>query len=471
MSNLYVFNKDNQFFAILIIAIFFGSFHFITESSVLYEFKSLSFIFMIPIYKFLKENNLYKSWLFFFTFYLTSFILSFEIGFTISYLKFLFFVCFYSSLNILLLLLLQRINFFNIYSFTTTLIMIDYFRTFFLGGYQINLFGSLALDTIFEPLYSIFGEVYTGFVVLILILSVFEKRLFLKLAIITFGILLLFFAENKEWTTKNNTEFDVDIIQSNLEMNEKFSDEGFEYSYDFLMNNIGKNKLIVTPETYLIYGEENKGLEYYNMKEKLKKENSNLILGTFKQLNPNEKYNASIGYGKLKGQYYKSRLIPFLEYNPITGKTIDDLKIYEGKMKTLNLENTKFKMGICNEIFYSSHFLKNGDFDIFVVLNNNSDFGDRVLKNQHFNSSRIRSLEFQKPSIISSNTGISGFVNAFGKVTKTGNKYEELIISQKIIGRSGYTPYSKIGNWYSWLTISIFWLIIIVKITREKYEK
>ena len=66
----------------------------------------------------------------------------------------------------------------------------------------------------------------------------------------------------------------------------------------------------------------------------------------------------------------------------------------------------------------------------------------------------MRSLENQRYSIRSTNTGISAVISPFGEIEEYIQFNEKGVISKKIFARNGHTPISEYG--YSILYLFIF---------------
>ena len=83
----------------------------------------------------------------------------------------------------------------------------------------------------------------------------------------------------------------------------------------------------------------------------------------------------------------------------------------------------KFALNICYEDVFGEELAKRfvqGQDRVPTVLVNISNidwFGDTVVIPQHLNIARMRSLEFDRPSIRATNSGGTAIINAQGKIT------------------------------------------------------
>ena len=59
----------------------------------------------------------------------------------------------------------------------------------------------------------------------------------------------------------------------------------------------------------------------------------------------------------------------------------------------------------------------------------------------------MRSLEFGRPALRSTNTGISAFIAADGDLVQAGRQFEPEFLTGNLQPRRGMTPYASSGNW------------------------
>ena len=71
----------------------------------------------------------------------------------------------------------------------------------------------------------------------------------------------------------------------------------------------------------------------------------------------------------------------------------------------------------------------------------------------------MRSLEFGRPTLRATNTGISAFIDYRGGLKRTGPQHGEATLTDTVQPRSGATPYASAGNYP---VIVLSFLIVIV---------
>ena len=91
---------------------------------------------------------------------------------------------------------------------------------------------------------------------------------------------------------------------------------------------------------------------------------------------------------------------------------------------------------------------------VFANISNIGWFGDTVAIPQHLNISRMRSLEFQRPMLRSTNTGATAVIDHHGKVVASLVPYTRGVLTATVQGRQGLTPFawwaSRAGVWPLW---------------------
>ncbi|BAL97704.1 apolipoprotein N-acyltransferase [Rubrivivax gelatinosus] len=88
---------------------------------------------------------------------------------------------------------------------------------------------------------------------------------------------------------------------------------------------------------------------------------------------------------------------------------------------------------------------------IFANVSNIAWFGDTVALPQHLNISRLRALEFQRPMIRATNTGMTVVIDAHAEVTAELAPGTRGVLETEVEGRTGVTPFAwwaaRFGLW------------------------
>ena len=168
--------------------------------------------------------------------------------------------------------------------------------------------------------------------------------------------------------------------------------------------------------------------------------------------------------------YRKRHLVPFGEYFPVPSRVREWMKMMSLPHSDLTPGNDRqpllrtaggvdLAVAICYEDAYAAEQLYAlPDAGILVNVSNDAWFGDSIAPMQHLQIARMRSLEFGRPTLRATNTGISAFIDYDGSLTREGPQHEEAALTDVVQPRSGSTPYASWGNY----PVVVFCLGIIV---------
>jgi len=178
--------------------------------------------------------------------------------------------------------------------------------------------------------------------------------------------------------------------------------------------------------------------------------------------------------GQEREVYRKRHLVPFGEYFPVPSFVrnwmrmmslpFSDLTPGADEQALLTMaDGTKLTVAICYEDSYGAEMLYAMPAAALIInVSNDAWFGDSIAPHQHLQIARMRSLEVGRESIRATNTGISAFIDAGGRVMATGAQFEAVEMSLDVQPRSGMTPYARFGNWpvigLCFLVMVGFWL-------------
>ena len=171
-------------------------------------------------------------------------------------------------------------------------------------------------------------------------------------------------------------------------------------------------------------------------------------------------YNSVMLVGGDERQSYRKRhLVPFGEYFPVPPAVRQwmkmqnlphaDLEKGDAVQELLTAaDGTRFGVAICYEDAYGAEQLYAlPDAGLLINVSNDAWFGDSIAPHQHLEIARMRSLEFGRAALRSTNTGISAFIAADGELLQTGRQFTPERLTGQIQPRRGLTPYAGTGNW------------------------
>ncbi|MBP7710542.1 MAG: apolipoprotein N-acyltransferase [Rickettsiales bacterium] len=154
----------------------------------------------------------------------------------------------------------------------------------------------------------------------------------------------------------------------------------------------------------------------------------------------------------ISNTYDKHHLVPFGEYIPLQNYVPFVEKITEGAMgfsegegaQTLAAQGFSFSPLICYEVIFSDEILnKNSRPDLFVNVTNDAWFGKSSGPYQHFDMSKMRAIEYAIPMARVANTGITAFIDPFGRVINKINLNQSGFIDVNLVSSLAPTIYEK----------------------------
>ena len=181
----------------------------------------------------------------------------------------------------------------------------------------------------------------------------------------------------------------------------------------------------------------------------------------------------ALGPDEVAYRYDKLHLVPFGEFVPpffqwfvrMMNMPLGDFAQDRPPAGVLKWQGQRLLPQICYEDLFGEemarYFVKPEEAPtVFVNMSNLAWFGDTTAIPQHVAISRMRALEFQRPILRATNTGLTGLVDAKGEVTASLPNFTRGALVLEFEGRSGLTPYA---YWTSqWGLAPLWWLCIAI---------
>ncbi|HEX9648171.1 MAG TPA: apolipoprotein N-acyltransferase [Alphaproteobacteria bacterium] len=163
------------------------------------------------------------------------------------------------------------------------------------------------------------------------------------------------------------------------------------------------------------------------------------------------------GAGRIVAAYDKARLVPFGEYVPLRS-ILDLAKLTDGETdfsrgpgpRTLAIPGLPpVSPLICYEAIFPGRVVDpQARPDWLLNVTNDAWYGDSAGPYQHFEQARLRAVEEGLPLVRVANTGISGVVDPYGRVTARLGLGEEGVIDAPLPRPAPLrTPYSRWRDW------------------------
>lgn len=275
--------------------------------------------------------------------------------------------------------------------------------------------------------------------------------------------------------TEPTSTLQVTLLQGNIPQNEKFeAGSGVPLALQWYRDALNQSTgdLVIAPETAIPLLPQQLPDGYWDglMTRFTQGSQSALIgipLGSFKTGYTNSVIGLTPSEQKV-WQYDKHHLVPFGEFIPPLFKWFTQLmNIPLGDFNrgplgqaSLPVRGERVAPNICYEDLYGEELATRftdttTSPTIFANVSNLGWFNNTVALQQHFNISRVRALEFQRPFVRATNTGATAFLSHEGKVIDMLPPLTRGVLQGQVQGRTGMTPFarwaSRFGLWPLWV--------------------
>lgn len=289
-----------------------------------------------------------------------------------------------------------------------------------------------------------------------------------------------------------NHEINIGIIQSNFDTyTEKFSSltplqqsKSMLQQFEELPKEID---LCILPETAIPENIDESANNYPEsidlFLQKSNKNNIPVLLSYYSKDNSHSYNTAALAEGGIINQTrHKSKLVPFAESIPFEfiSKGLKSIIQKEGGMgytfskdneaQVFNLGPEQVKLGtlICFESIFSdltTEMTRKGA-EILIIITNDDWWKNTAGYRQHFAFSRLHAIQNRRPIARAANTGISGFIDAYGNVQLSSKYREKKVLHQKIKSvntLSFFTQFERQVRYtiaiisFTLLLLSLFW--------------
>ena len=267
--------------------------------------------------------------------------------------------------------------------------------------------------------------------------------------------------------THENQNLRVALLQGNIPQDIKFSVGRQEALNWYKQQSLESTAdITVLPETALPYLKQDLPNGYWqDFENKFNGEQHMAAIGMLTTTADNGYANSAVALG-LNAEphiYNKYHLVPFGEFTPDMFKWftnmmslgLGDFERGSDKPKPFKWHKHLFALNICYEDVFGEELAKRfvqGSENVPTVLVNISNidwFGDTVVIPQHLNIARMRSLEFDRPSIRTTNSGGTAIINAQGEITQQLKPFTRGVLQGEVASvDKAITPFAYwAGHW------------------------
>lgn len=394
----------------------------------------------------------------------------------VSYLAVLLLAAYLALYTLLFAYSVHRFKLFNPWAMAALFMGAEYLRGVVFTGFPWLQFGYTMIDSPFSGLAPILGVEGLNFFVVLT--SGYVVQIVWNVAKRVRNLTACSAVMAAVWATSFLSFVEVDeqqkplqmsLVQGNIEQKMKWDPAHFDETiktYQRLIGEVlGRSEVIILPESAIPATEQQISPLLQHLDYAGRNYGSELIIGT---LYDGELglFNSAVVLGQetfynsaQSPRFNKHHLVPFGEYVPF-GNLLDWMRevfvlpvnLSQGDFvqPPLTAANKQFNMAICYEIIFGHQVQQNqkyGNADYLLTISNDAWFGTSIGPWQHFQMARMRALELGKPLIRATNTGITAFVDAFGRVVAQAPQFEATTLTYAVPAVKGQTPFSQIGHW------------------------
>jgi apolipoprotein N-acyltransferase len=169
--------------------------------------------------------------------------------------------------------------------------------------------------------------------------------------------------------------------------------------------------------------------------------------------------------------YRKMHLVPFGEYVPLKDllffvaplvEAVSDFSAGD-KAATLPVEGHTASTAICYEVVYPhliASMVDSGS-ELLTTITNDAWFGTSSGPYQHFDQAAMRAIEQGRYLARAANTGISGFVDPYGRVISQTGLFEPAVQVQELRFLQERTIYGRIGDSFAYAGLALTVLVLV----------
>ena len=264
------------------------------------------------------------------------------------------------------------------------------------------------------------------------------------------------------WTQPVGKPFTVSLIQGNVPQDLKWQPERARATLENYrrLALASPGELIVLPETALPLFLEHVPPGYFeDLAAHARKNSGDILIGVPERQPGGRYYNSVVSIGRAETQFYrKSHLVPFGEFiplRPLLGWLVSVLSIpmqdfSAGPLdaRPLEVAGQRVAVNICYEDAFGEEIIRQlPHATLLANVSNVAWFGRSIAPGQHLQISQARALETGRYMLRATNTGVTAVVNPRGEVERQAAEFTRAIVTHRVQGFAGTTPYVRWGNY------------------------
>jgi apolipoprotein N-acyltransferase len=143
---------------------------------------------------------------------------------------------------------------------------------------------------------------------------------------------------------------------------------------------------------------------------------------------------------------------------PIIGAVADFSPFSPGEFPVLlPVGRHRVSTAICYEVIYPNlirQFVRDGS-ELLTTITNDAWYGRSSAAYQHWDQASMRAIEEGRYLARAANTGISGFVDPYGRIIAKTTLFEPAVVVRDIRFLTDRTIYNRIGDLVAWLSLAL----------------
>ncbi len=352
-------------------------------------------------------------------------------------------------------------------------VLIEWLRGWALTGFPWMAFGYGQIDTLFAGWAPVLGVYGVSFMVVFSAAAVIAASLattpggrmaggaMIVVPWLLGGILSLI-----DWTEDSGEPVRATIVQAGVSQDMKWQRDQLRPIMEHYLAatlSVPDSDIVLWPEVAIPALDDQVESFIARIESEARRNRQSIVFGilerSFERSVDGQIYNSVFLVGGDDRQSYRKRhLVPFGEYFPVPPSVREWMKMQNLPHADLakgddvqpllaTPDGLRFGVAICYEDAYGSeqrYAIR--DAEVLINVSNDAWFGDSIAPHQHLEIARMRSLEFGRPAIRSTNTGISAFIGARGELLQAGGQFEPEFMTADVQPRRGMTPYAASGN-------------------------
>jgi apolipoprotein N-acyltransferase len=271
-----------------------------------------------------------------------------------------------------------------------------------------------------------------------------------------------------EWTRPEGDPLAVSLVQGNIVQELKFDPSFRTTTYDRYLSLVRqtRGRLVVLPESaFPVFSDEVPDAVLLTLIRTASARGGDVLLGLFTALPPApgsdepRYYNTVAALGASPLQFYrKNHLVPFGEtipLKPVIGwfvRSVLAIPLADqarggATQPALDVAGTRVAVDICYEDAFGRELIHAArEAGMLVNVTNDAWYGHSIAALQHNQMAAMRALEFGRPMLRATNTGITSYIGPDGRDIARLPWFTTGILEATVVGRAGETPYMRTGD-------------------------